>query len=121
MVVDDDLATQNVSDVGVVPYGLGRQFLSPDFQPKVERENREKREGRAKKIKADNPGMNEASVVVATIYQELNEQRMLNKIQGRVYGQILEILLSHLTEKSQREAAQKMRALSADEVFKDVD
>lgn len=94
-------------------------FLSPDFIPKVEAENKKHRDSREATIKAENPGTDRLSIMLSGIYQEIHQARLLNKIEVRVTNEILNILMTHLSEKSYAEATQKLKALTADEVFKD--
>jgi hypothetical protein len=92
----------------------------PEFQQKIEKRNADARVKREGEVLSENPGVDPVTMRIATLFRELNQEHLVHRVFVRTQHRMLEILLASLSEKSQREAVQQMRALAAEDVLKDI-
>jgi len=100
---------------------LFRELASnPDFKQKVDQRNADARVKRENEVLSEQPNIDPVTMRLAVLFRELNQEHLINRVYVRTQNRLLEILLASLTEKSQREAVQQMKALTAEDVLKDL-
>ena len=93
---------------------------NPEFKQMVDQRNANARAKREAEILLESPGLDEVTVKLAVLFRELNQERLINRVFTRTQNRMLEILLAGLSEKSQREAVQQLRALTPEDVLRDL-